>query len=220
MIKQAIKTTAAAGLIAFTSSAFADNDANGFFVWADVTDVVPLISTRYEEVPVESCRIVRTKHTETKHTKKHKQKNNRRYHDDAYRQVRVDDYPRQQNALPALFGGLIGGAIGNQFGSGNGKKAMTLIGAIAGASIAANNQRDVEHRADAAWDNYRPAMNHAPRSRRVCETRYERREYQEIEGYEVTYAYLGREFEQMTEDHPGDRLKLYVTVGPYHEDLI
>jgi len=215
MIKQAIKMTAAAGLIAFTSSAFADNDANGFFVWADVTDVVPLISTRYEEVPVESCRIVRTKHA-----KKVKHQNNRRYHEDAYRHVRVDDYPRQQNALPALFGGLIGGAIGNQFGSGNGKKAMTLIGAIAGASIAANNQREVEHRADAAWDNYRPAMNHQTRNRRVCETSYELREYQEVDGYEVTYSYLGREFEQVTEEHPGDRLKLYVTVDPYHEDLI
>jgi hypothetical protein len=36
----------------------------------------------------------------------------------------------------------------------------------------------------------------------------------------VTYSYLGREFAEVTEDHPGDRLKLYVTVDPYHEDLI
>ena len=215
MIKQTIKMAAAAGLIAFTSSAFADNDANGFFVWADVTDVVPLISTRYAEVPVESCRIIRAK--PAKHTR---HESFRRYQSDAHRQVRVDDYPRQQNALPALFGGLIGGAIGNQFGSGNGKKAMTLIGAIAGASIATNNQRTVAHHADTARHNYQPAMSHKNRSRRVCETRYEHREYQEIDGYEVTYSYLGREFAEVTEDHPGDRLKLYVTVDPYHEDLI
>ena len=215
MIKQTIKITAAAGLIAFTSSAFADNDANGFFVWADVTDVVPLISTRYAEVPVESCRIIRAK--PAKHTR---HESFRRYQSDAHRQDRLDDYPRQQNALPALFGGLIGGAIGNQFGSGNGKKAMTLIGAIAGASIATNKQRTVEHHADTAGHNYQPTMSYKNRSRRVCETRYEHREYQEIDGYEVTYSYLGREFEQVTEDHPGDRLKLYVTVDPYHEDLI
>lgn len=215
MIKQTIKMTAAAGLIAFTSSAFADNDANGFFVWADVTDVVPLISTRYAEVPVESCRIIRAK--PAKHTR---HESFRRFHSDAHRQVRVDEYPRQQNALPALFGGLIGGAIGNQFGSGNGKKAMTLIGAIAGASIATNKQRTVAHHAGTAGHNYQPTMNHKNRSRQVCETRYEHREYQEINGYEVTYSYLGREFEQVTEDHPGDRLKLYVTVAPYHADLI
>ena len=215
MIKQTIKMTAAAGLIAFTSSAFADNDGNGFFVWADVTDVVPLISTRYAEVPVESCRIIRAK--PAKHTR---HESFRRFHSDAHRQVRVDEYPRQQNALPALFGGLIGGAIGNQFGSGNGKKAMTLIGAIAGASIATNKQRTVAHHAGTAGHNYQPTMNHKNRSRQVCETRYEHREYQEIDGYEVTYSYLGREFEQVTEDHPGDRLKLYVTVDPYHKDLI
>ena len=215
MIKQTIKMTAAAGLIAFTSSAFADNDANGFFVWADVTDVVPLISTRYAEVPVESCRIIRAK--PAKHTR---HESFRRFHSDAHRQVRVDEYPRQQNTLPALFGGLIGGAIGNQFGSGNGKKAMTLIGAIAGASIATNKQRTVAHHAGTAGHNYQPTMSHKNRSRRVCETRYEHREYQEINGYEVTYSYLGREFEQVTEDHPGDRLKLYVTVDPYHKDLI
>ena len=215
MIKQTIKMTAAAGLIAFTSSAFADNDGNGFFVWADVTDVVPLISTRYAEVPVESCRIIRAK--PAKHTR---HESFRRFHSDAHRQVRVDEYPRQQNALPALFGGLIGGAIGNQFGSGNGKKAMTLIGAIAGASIATNKQRTVAHHAGTAGHNYQPTMNHKNRSRQVCETRYEHREYQEINGYEVTYSYLGREFEQVIEDHPGDRLKLYVTVDPYHKDLI
>ena len=37
-----------------------------------------------------------------------------------------------------LFGTIIGGAIGNQFGNGSGKDAMTVIGAIAGNNIASN----------------------------------------------------------------------------------
>jgi uncharacterized protein YcfJ len=37
-----------------------------------------------------------------------------------------------------LAGALIGGAIGNQFGSGSGQDAMTVLGAIVGANRAAN----------------------------------------------------------------------------------
>jgi uncharacterized protein YcfJ len=38
-----------------------------------------------------------------------------------------------------LVGALIGGAIGNQFGNGNGKDAMTVLGAIVGADKANKN---------------------------------------------------------------------------------
>lgn len=37
-----------------------------------------------------------------------------------------------------LAGALIGGAIGNQFGSGSGQDAMTVLGAIVGANRASN----------------------------------------------------------------------------------
>lgn len=36
----------------------------------------------------------------------------------------------------AIVGGLLGGLIGNQFGSGNGRIAMTLVGAGTGAAVA------------------------------------------------------------------------------------
>ena len=38
--------------------------------------------------------------------------------------------------MPGLLGGLVGGLVGNQFGGGNGRKALTVIGALAGSSIA------------------------------------------------------------------------------------
>ena len=46
------------------------------------------------------------------------------------------------DVIHQLFGTIIGGAIGNQFGSGSGKDAMTVIGAIAGNNIATNRSRN------------------------------------------------------------------------------
>jgi|TARA_B110000208_G_C11447411_1_gene313235 uncharacterized protein YcfJ len=45
----------------------------------------------------------------------------------------------QASTGDTLFGALIGGAIGNQFGGGKGKDAATVLGAIVGADIANKN---------------------------------------------------------------------------------
>jgi uncharacterized protein YcfJ len=44
------------------------------------------------------------------------------------------------SATNELVGALFGGAIGNQFGKGDGKDAMTLFGALMGASMAHDDQ--------------------------------------------------------------------------------
>ena len=41
-----------------------------------------------------------------------------------------------------FMGFLLGGAIGNQFGGGNGKDAMTVIGALEGASQASERKKE------------------------------------------------------------------------------
>ena len=41
----------------------------------------------------------------------------------------------EMNTEGAILGGIIGGVIGNQFGKGDGKDAMTGIGALSGAII-------------------------------------------------------------------------------------
>ena len=165
-----LKTVFAAGLLTFTSHAFSGEDT-GFYVWADVVDVDPIVSTHYEQVPTSNCRTVK--------------------------RPRYRDRSRNDDALPTLFGGLLGGVIGNQFGRGNGKRAMTVIGAIAGASIASNNANDRHHRKE-----------------RICETDYETQRVESVDGYRVTYEYLGQEFERITDDHPGDRVRLHVTAEP------
>jgi len=43
----------------------------------------------------------------------------------------------------AVAGGLLGGVVGNQFGKGDGKKAMTVVGAVGGA--VAGNEIEKQH---------------------------------------------------------------------------
>jgi uncharacterized protein YcfJ len=45
----------------------------------------------------------------------------------------------QSSTGDTLFGAIIGGAIGNQFGGGKGKDAATILGAIVGADVANKN---------------------------------------------------------------------------------
>ena len=182
MSHRTINILVTAGLATFTPTAFAAEDDAGFHIWADVVDVQPLVTTRYETHPVPHC----------PPGKKHQ------------RQHRLDQ--SNTEVLPVLFGGVIGGVIGHQFGSGNGKKAMTLIGALTGASIAGSRHRNNR--------DYRNV------SRGTCRTGYEKREIQEIDGYQVTYRYLGREFERVTNEHPGNKIKLYVTAQPVSTTLI
>lgn len=44
-----------------------------------------------------------------------------------------------------LTGALIGGAIGNQFGSGNGRKVMTATGALVGAGLASREESECSY---------------------------------------------------------------------------
>ena len=59
------------------------------------------------------------------------------------RNITQQEIIKDKNANWRTFGGaLIGGVIGNQFGSGHGKDAATILGAIAGGAIARNQGRD------------------------------------------------------------------------------
>ena len=48
----------------------------------------------------------------------------------------------RRNTNATVLGALVGGAIGNQFGSGDGRKAATVVGAVAGGAIANDRSRD------------------------------------------------------------------------------
>ena len=101
-----------------------------------------------------------------------------------------------------VAGGIVGAAIGRQFGSGNDRDALTLIGAAAGAAVA--NQR-AQRNQDVAYRDVTVQR---------CETVNERVTEQVIDGYNVTYAYQGRHYTMQTATPPGDRIRLAVDVRP------
>ncbi len=104
-----------------------------------------------------------------------------------------------------IAGGLLGGVIGRQIGGGSGRDAMTVVGALVGSAIGSNAGRDndVRRDRDVVYDTVRR-----------CETRDEVREEERVDGYHVTYLYNGREYTTRTRNHPGDRLRVRVSVNP------
>ena len=103
-----------------------------------------------------------------------------------------------------LFGAIIGGVIGHQFGGGTGKNVATVAGSLLGASIANN----------AAYKNagYRTTEYTRPVTR--CETNYQSREEERIDGYRVIYAYNGQKYATQMPNDPGKRLRIRVDVRP------
>jgi uncharacterized protein YcfJ len=116
---------------------------------------------------------------------------------------RCDQYERAGESRGSvgstMIGALIGGVIGNQVGSGNGRRAATAAGAIAGGAIGNQaGRRTVE-----------PAGSES-RCRMVEEFVQE----QQVVGYDVEYRYRDDVFMSRMDYHPGDRLKIRVAVSP------
>ncbi|HET7844605.1 MAG TPA: glycine zipper 2TM domain-containing protein [Xanthomonadales bacterium] len=113
---------------------------------------------------------------------------------------------RRDTTGPAILGALIGGALGNQVGKGDGRKAATIVGAVAGGSIAANNARRRGGYVDRGY------VEQGVEQR--CETRTEYRSEEQVVGYDVTYDYHGRIGHVRTDAHPGNRIRVAVDVRP------
>ncbi len=64
--------------------------------------------------------------------------------DDCGRVVRVESAGRRDNRVGggAVLGAIVGGALGNQVGKGDGRKAATIAGAVAGGAIGHNIEKD------------------------------------------------------------------------------
>ena len=103
-----------------------------------------------------------------------------------------------------LFGAILGGVIGHQFGSGRGNDAATVAGTLIGASVA-NKSAYAEH-------GY-TTREYAKPVRR-CETTYQSREEERIDGYNVIYRYNGQKYATRTPTDPGDRIRIRVDVRP------
>ncbi len=106
----------------------------------------------------------------------------------------------------AVVGGLLGAVIGSQFGHGDGRRAATVAGAVVGGALAHG----------AATRNGGGSYYEEPRAYDVqrCETRYEDRFEERIEGYRVTYVMQGRTYTTRSEYDPGPRIRVPVTLRP------
>jgi uncharacterized protein YcfJ len=117
------------------------------------------------------------------------------------------DRPARSAAGSTLFGALVGGVIGHQFGGGRGKDVATALGSVVGAAIG----NDSAKRRYATSD-YRSTRYSRPVTR--CETTYQSREVERIDGYRVVYKYNGRKYATRTRHEPGSRLRIRVDVSP------
>ena len=126
-------------------------------------------------------------------------------------------YETRNGARPAagamILGGLIGAAVGNQIGSGDGRRAATVAGALIGSALghdaaARRGVRDARY-SDARY--YEP-----PRAYSVerCDVRYQESWEERVEGYRVAYEYHGRRFETRMPYDPGERVRVRVDVFP------
>lgn len=106
------------------------------------------------------------------------------------------------SAANEIMGGILGGLVGNQFGGGDGKDAMTVAGALLGASLAHDDELKKSNKATLV-------------SREICETKYRSESQKRLSHYRVEYEYDGRIFTYTTKKRPhGKVIKVNVEISP------
>jgi uncharacterized protein YcfJ len=108
-------------------------------------------------------------------------------------------------AGPTAAGAIVGAAIGRQFGSGNDRDALTVLGAVAGGTVA--HQRAVRNGAAATRDV----------SVQRCEVVNDRVTEQVSDGYLVTYRLEGQRYTTRTDRHPGDWVQIAAQPQGYRQ---
>lgn len=143
---------------------------------APVVDVQPIVRVVSERVPYEVCREER---------------------------VRVEERGVSGNVMPAVVGGLLGGAAGNILGRNSSKAdVITGAGAVLGATVGYQRSQ-----ARNQGGSYYVTEN-------VCNTEYELRERETRDGYRVSYRYGDDIYETRTARDPGATIPVRVRLEP------
>src|SRR5258708_1418399 len=109
--------------------------------------------------------------------------------------ARTGDFLRLSTLVSPPSGGVAGGVIGHQVGSDRGKDAATIGGALLGGLI--GNRVENDRREDRASEDF--DLNNCRTVASNGET---------LQGYDVRYAYNGREYTARMASDPGRRLVL------------
>jgi len=96
-------------------------------------------------------------------------------------------------------GMIVGGVVGSHIGKGKGKTVATVLGAITGSVVGNNVARGN------GYESY-------PRNVSVCKEVYSYRN--EVDGYDVTYAYNNSLFTTRMPYDPGNKVKIKVNIFP------
>jgi uncharacterized protein YcfJ len=128
------------------------------------------------------------------------------YRDDAGRLYRGDQ--RKGSTSGTLLGAVIGGALGNQVGKGDGRRAATIAGAVIGGAIGNNASRENN-------SEYQYRDNTSGTVRR-CRTVYDNQNvnYRDDVTYKVTYRYAGQTYHTTMDYPPGRTMRILVSVTP------
>ena len=110
-----------------------------------------------------------------------------------------------KSSTPKIVGALIGGALGNAVGA---KRPNKQVGAVVGGLLGYSIGKDI------ARHNHRHRNEVRYRQEEVCEVFYDRREEQQLSGYDVTYEYGGKRYQALLDEHPGETLRVKVRVRP------
>ncbi len=109
---------------------------------------------------------------------------------------------RRDTTGATVAGALIGGALGNLVGKGDGRKAATVAGALIGGSIAHDSARRHSY--------YEGGGYYSTGYEERCRTETEWRGRDHVVGYDVTYRYEGRTYHATLDRDPGSRLRVRV----------
>ena len=101
-----------------------------------------------------------------------------------------------------IIGAIVGGALGNTVGKGDGRRAATVAGAVVGGAVGRNVDRN-----NGPGHSYEGTQTRC----RIVDGGYEQRE---IVGYDVEYRYRGDVYMSRLDYNPGDRLRVRVSVTP------
>lgn len=175
---------------ALSSTAAADRAQ--FVDYAQVKEVRPVYRTVEHHIPQRSC------------------------WDESVRIERPYSQPRQHNsATSTLVGGMIGGALGHAVGRGHdNKKIGTAVGAVLGMSIG----NDIGHKNRPSTSREAPYGHDVYEHVERCDVSYRKEIEEQLIGYDVTYKYRGETFSTRTRHHPGERIKLAISVNPLEQD--
>lgn len=122
------------------------------------------------------------------------------------------------SAGSTIVGGIIGGVIGNQLGRGHSSRSRTgatVAGAIIGSAI--GNESNVQGTRNGRYRNSQQVHStpiYETRDVQRCKRTMGTRTQSQLQHYNVTYVYKGREFVTQLPRDPGNRLELQVSVAP------